>query len=294
MKNFPVILCVLCMFAGLLPACSADASAWLESTVFIPNGDHEIPASVCLPAGEGSFPGVIMLHGTASNRNEANNAYEAAAHIFAEKYGIATIRIDFMGCGDSSEDYIRYDFESAVSDASAAAEYMQTLKEIDPERIGILGWSQGGGNALLCTSRRPELFKSVVTWAGAPDLKIDALFTDEQYRQAQAEGFYVIDLGWREPIKISLQWCEDVLHTDVLGEFAENYTGPVLAIQGREDTMVDPVWCGRIAEASANPASGALYIDGMDHTFNVFAESDLHSLLTAVDATGDFFGKTLK
>ncbi len=293
MTKLSVILCVLCMFVGLMPICFADAPAWRESIVFIPNGDHEIPASVCLPAGEGSFPAVVMLHGTASNRNEANNAFETAAHILAEKYGIATIRIDFMGCGESSADYMGYTFESAVSDASAAAEYMQSLQEIASDRIGVLGWSQGGTNALLCAARRPELFKSTVTWAGAPDLKTDVIFTDEQYRQALANGFYVMDFDWREPAKVSLQWCEDVLHTDVLGEFAEKYSGPVLAIHGTEDTTVDPVWCGRITEASANPASGTLYIDGADHTFNVFAEEDLHSLIAAVDAAGEFFRKTL-
>ena len=32
----------------------------------------------------------------------------------------------------------------------------------------------------------------------------------------------------------------------------------------------------------------------MDHTFNVFTEEDLHSLYTAIDATGEFFAATLK
>ena len=289
-----VLLCVFYLSLNLSSFCFAEALPWTEDIVSLPNGDHEIPATVCVPSGEGPFPAVVMLHGTYSDRNESNGAYQKAARALAEKHGIASIRIDFMGCGDSKADYRGYTFESAVSDASAAAEYMKAAAHINPERIGVLGWSQGGTDALLCAARRPELFKSVVTWAGAPDLKLDVLITDEQYRTAKEQGFYEVDPAWREPLKVSLQWCEDVLHTDVLGEFAKNFSGPVLAIQGTDDTTVDPLWCGKIAEASNHPASGKLYIDGMDHTFNVFVEEDFHSLYTAIDAAGEFFSRTLK
>ena len=293
MKKIFVFFALLSLLCVLVSSCFAEAPPWEESFTFM-NVDHEVPATVCIPAGDGPFPAVVMLHGTCSNRDEANGAYRIAAQTLAEKYGIASIRIDFMGCGESTEDYMRYTFESAVSDASVAAELMQGMEYIDAEKIGVLGWSQGGTDALLCASRRPEQFKSVVTWAGAPDLNLDVIFTDENYQEAKEKGFYEMDLGWGEPIKVSLQWCEDVLNTDVLGEFSENYSRPVLAIQGKEDTIVDPVWCERIAAASINPASSSLYIDNMDHTFNVFAEEDLHSLYTAIDATGEFFIKTLR
>ena len=42
-----------------------------------------------------------------------------------------------------------------------------------------------------------------------------------------------------------------------------------------------------------NIASTTHFIDGMDHTFNVFSESDLHSLNNAIDATGAYFQTNL-
>ena len=291
MKKVLALVCALLLCLAVIPAVAEEAG-YTETVVSINNGDHDVPATVCVPTGEGKFPAVVMLHGTGSNRDEAGNGYKMAAPVLAEKYGIATIRIDFMGSGDSTADYVNYNFETAVSDEVAAAFYMASLDNIDGLRIGVMGWSQGGTDALLCAARAADVFTSVVTWAGAPDLS--DMLTDELYEQAKANGYFVMDFDWREPLNVSLQWCEDVKNTDVLGEFEAGYTGPVLAIAGKEDTTVDPEWSNKIVAASKNPASKTCFIEGMDHTFNVFAEEDFHSLYQAVDETGKFFSETLR
>jgi len=287
-----VVTLVLCLVSTSL--CIAETSpAYTETVISIDAGDHQIPATVCVPTAEGSYPAVVMLHGTGSSRNEAGNGYAYAAPVLAEKYGIATIRIDFMGNGDSTADYMGYTFSSAVADALATANYMKTLPNISGDKIGVMGWSQGGTDALLSCAWHPDVFKSIVTWAGAPSLKLDGFFGDAQYQEAKTNGFFVMNFDWRDPLHVSLQWCEDVMNTDVLKEFSA-YTGPVLAIAGSADTTVDPTWSAKIVAANTNAASKTHIIDGMDHTFNVFSETDLHSLYDAIDATGTFFADTLK
>ena len=105
------------------------------------------------------------------------------------------------------------------------------------------------------------------------------LYSDQRVRET--DGWRIVDFN------------EDVTNTDVLAEFAAGYTGPVLAIHGKDDTTVDPEWSNKIVAASTNEASKTYFIDGMDHTFNVFSEEDFHSLYNAVDATGEFFKATL-
>ncbi len=266
---------------------------YTEFVVYISNGDHEIPATITLPDGDGPFAGVVMLHGTASSRDEAGNGYKMAAPVLSETYGLATIRIDFMGNGDSTASYLGYTFESAVSDAVAAAEYLGSLDTVDADRIGVMGWSQGGTDALLSAAWHPEVFKSVVTWAGAPDMMLDGFFSEEQYEEAQQNGYFIMTFDWRDPLYVSLAWARDVAETDVLAEFEAGYDGPVLAIAGTEDTTVDPEWSNKIVAASSNEASKTYFIEGMDHTFNVFTEEDFASLYEAVDATGEFFSETL-
>lgn len=279
---------VLCMS---LTAVSAEEAGYVETVVTIDAGDHQIPATICAPTAEGVYPAVVMLHGTGSSRDEAGNGYKMAAPVMAEKYGIVTIRFDFMGSGESTADYANYNYTTAVADAVVCAEYVGAMENVDADKIGVMGWSQGGTNALSCAGRRPDVFKSVVTWAGAPELGL--LMTDELYEEAKANGYFVMNFDWREPLNVGLQWCEDVKNVDVLGEFAA-FTGPVLALHGTADVVVDPEWSNKIVATSTNELSRASFIEGMDHTFNVFSEPEFTSLYNAVDQTGAFFAETLK
>ena len=187
-----------------------------------------------------------------------------------------------------------YNFTSAVADAVAAANYMKGLETINPDAIGVMGWSQGGTNALLACAWQPEVFKSLVTWAGAPKMTLDGFFGEEQYEEAKKNGYFVMELGCREALKVSMQWADDVANTDVLAEFAKGYNGPVLAIHGTMDVTVDPECSNQIVAANTNEKSATHFIEGMDHTFNVFVEADFAALYNAVDATGAFFADTLK
>lgn len=283
------MLLVLCLVLACVSVCCAQDAGYVEEVVTIKGSEYDIPATVCLPTADGKFPAVVMLHGTGSNREEAGNGYAYAAPVLAEKYGIATIRIDFPGNGDSTADYMQYTFASAVADAMAAAEYMAGLDKVDGDKIGVMGWSQGGTDALLAAGQHPEVFKSIVTWAGAPDLS--DMLSDEDYAAAKENGFFVMPFDWRDELHVSLQWCDDVANTDVLEVF-KGYSGPVLAIAGKADDTVDPEWSNKIVAANGNAASATHFIDDMDHTFNVFS-GDLTALYDAIDATGAFFAETL-
>lgn len=249
---------------------------------------HTIDAIVTLPVGEGTFPAVVMLHGTGSNKDEAGNGYAMAAPQMAEA-GLASIRIDFMGtAADKADDYRYYSYTSANIDAKAAADYVAALDAVNGEQIAVMGWSQGGTNALLAAAAYPETFSAVVTWAGALDLTGlfgETAFADAKAK-AEADGAFTMTLDWRTPsdLPVGVKWFEDVEKTDVLAETAK-ITAPVLAIHGEKDDTVPPACAGQIAEAAANGSTHM--IPECDHTFNVFS-GDFTALNNAVKATADF------
>ena len=71
-----------------------------------------------------------------------------------------------------------------------------------------------------------------------------------------------------------------------------NIKAPILAINGKEDTVVPPETAQEIVDASTNPDSQVLLLDGADHTFCVFSNDDT-VLKTLVQDTIDWFKKTL-
>ena len=227
-----------------------------------------------------------MLHGNGSTRHEAGNAYDFAAPEMA-KAGIATIRFDYIGNGDSTSDYIDFTYDKGVEDAMKCYDYLAALGTIDMKHVGIMGWSQGGRLALL-TAGRNDVFTSVCTWAGAYDQKGSE---EEQYEIAKKNGYYEVTYDWRDSLKQSPAYYECAMSIDYAKEVA-NIKAPILAINGKEDTVVTPETAQEIVDASTNPDSQVLLLDGADHTFCVFSGDDT-VLRTLVQDTIDWFNRTL-
>jgi dipeptidyl aminopeptidase/acylaminoacyl peptidase len=259
-----------------------------EFVVSIPNEGRMIPATVCLPRGQpgDTFPAVVMLHGTGSNRDEVSKAYKMLAPYLAQS-GIASIRFDFAGHGDSKDDYIEYCYSSGASDAVACAEFLKNLKAVDAERIGIMGWSQGGAVAIHAAVCSPA-FKALLTWAAALDM-FD--FFSSHYEEAKAKGFAKINLGWRPPFNLSLQWFEEAKNISLRDEL-KLYKGPVLAIAGSADTTVPLGDLDDIVANAGGADKGKLLIDGADHTFWLFT-GDLSKFNELKEITAEWFKSRL-
>jgi pimeloyl-ACP methyl ester carboxylesterase len=133
-------------------------------------------------------------------------------------------------------------------------------------------------------------FQSVVTWAGAPDLT--SVGNEENYETAKEDGYYNLTFEWREPLKLGLQWFNEVYSTDVLEVFSYS-DAPVLAINGANDTTVDPENANKIVEASSNEKSKTLFIENADHTFNIFT-GDMTAFNELISATVEWFDETLE
>ena len=286
-------------FAQVLKNFSVLKPTYVETVVSIPVAAqdgipaHEIPATLTLPVSaskDAKVPGVVMLHGTGSNRDEAGMGYALDAPRMAAD-GIATLRIDFMGNGDSTASYRDYNYTSAVIDAKAAADYLAGLETVDGGNLGVMGWSQGGTDALLAAEAHPDTFQAVVTWSGALELNGASLFAgtsfEDAYAQAKKEGFYTMTFDWREPLELGERWFQEVAETNILKVTAD-IKAPILAINGKDDTTVTPDNAEKIVKAAANADSQLLLVDNCDHTYNVFS-GDFTALYQTVDATAAFF-----
>ena len=263
------LICSVLVLAFVSLSALADV---LSTPLMLDNGEYEIPAIMTSPEGTVVVPGVILLHGSASHKNEVGDLYLRLAEQLANN-GIASIRIDFAGTGDSPVDYTHYTLKTAVRDAEVALAFLRSQTQVDAHRIGIVGFSQGGLIAQLLLAQQPGI-KSFVAWSSVASDGIGpfADMFETLYMKAKREGQVEQQFAWRPPLTISYEWFEQVMANQSLSGMAE-YTGSVLAIAGSNDTVVPPAAATRLIVASGSDVARAVIIKGADHIFNVLDEN---------------------
>lgn len=91
------------------------------------------------------------------------------------------------GYGRAHYDAIDYGGKE-VEDCIAGRDYLvEFVPEVDPQRIGILGWSHGGFITLHAIFRQPEKFRAAVEIVGVADLVQRMGYKTDSYRRTFAE-----------------------------------------------------------------------------------------------------------
>jgi len=147
---------------------------YLRKTIsFASEAGDRVPAFLLIPHEiKGKAPAMVCLHQTtAIGKQEPvglglkNLAYAAE---LAER-GMVTIAPDYPGFGDYRIDVYAKGYVSAtmkgIWNHRRAVDVLQSLPEVDPERIGAIGHSLGGHNSLFVAAFEPRI-KAVVTSCG--------------------------------------------------------------------------------------------------------------------------------
>lgn len=94
------------------------------------------------------FPAVLMIHGLAGTKAGRHRLYVRLAEKLS-RMGIASLRLDMRGCGDSEGDFSHITVDTQVADALLGLDFLTSHPFICKEQIGILGRSMGGAIAVL-------------------------------------------------------------------------------------------------------------------------------------------------
>jgi uncharacterized protein len=157
----------------------------------------KLAGTLTVPKGAGSHPAVILITGSgAQDRDETIFSHKPFWVIadFLTRRGIAVLRVDDRGVGGSTgpADADSSDF---AKDVQGGIAFLKTRKEIDPQKIGLLGHSEGGLIALMVAAESNEpaflvlLASSAVSGKeilfGQGDALLKAAGATESERQAQ-------------------------------------------------------------------------------------------------------------
>jgi dipeptidyl-peptidase-4 len=133
--------------------------------------------------------------------------------------------LDNHGSGNRGRDFEQAVFRNLgtleIADQMKGIEYLKSLDFVDPDRIGVDGWSYGGFMTISLKLRKPDVFK--VGCAGGP--VIDWKYYEVMY------GERYMDTPETNP---------DGYDTANLLNYAKNLKGKLLVIHGTMDPTV--VW----------------------------------------------------
>lgn len=248
--------------ASILALVAAQPVLSAETTVTL---DQGIVGTLSVPEGGATGPAVVMLHGFASSRDEIGGIFAAQAAALAEA-GIASLRIDFRGYGDSNDvSEASVTIDRMLEDAAIARDHLAGVDGVDPDRVGVIGYSFGAAIAML----DQEDYPAIVTWGQMGDLRGEFVefLGQPAFDAARATGNYTVDLGWRV-ISLDAPFFDSVEKHDLAAAFA-GFDGPFLTIAGAEDPAVN--YFEQYLGLAKGPKS-SLVIPGTDHMLGVYSD----------------------
>jgi pimeloyl-ACP methyl ester carboxylesterase len=148
-----------------------------------------LAGTLTIPPGKGTFPAVVLVAGSgAHDRDEALMGHRPFLVLsdYLTRRGIAVLRYDKRGVGESGGTYATATTADFADDAEAGLAYLEKRSEIDPHKIGLIGHSEGGMIAPLLAARNSSV-AFIVMMAG-PGIPGDELLVEQTLLIAEANG----------------------------------------------------------------------------------------------------------
>ncbi|MDR0605662.1 MAG: alpha/beta hydrolase [Bacteroidales bacterium] len=146
------------------------------------SADITLAGTYTYPATGNNFPVAILISGSGAQNRDEEIFNHRPFHVLADylsRYGIGVLRYDDRGTGASQGVYHTATLEDFTSDVAAALSYLHSRKEINPQKTGLIGHSEGASIAFMLAGKDTAL-AFIVSMAGAT-IKGDSLMKLQRY-----------------------------------------------------------------------------------------------------------------
>ncbi|WP_133524686.1 alpha/beta hydrolase family protein [Flavobacterium sp. 245] len=237
-----------------------------------------LAGTLSLPKKEGNFPAVILISGSGGQNRDGETLGHKPFLVLADfltKNGFAVLRFDDRGVAQSTGDISKATTADFARDVQAGVDYLQTREEINKNKIGLIGHSEGGviapivagnsktidfivllagpglrGDKLLLLQKEAieresgvsesEIQKSQEIFRGAYDIIIASSANDENLKKNVKDYFaskYDENFAKSLTAQITNNWMYYFLRMDPAANLAK-VKCPVLALNGTKDLQV--------------------------------------------------------
>ena len=163
---------------------------YIEDVIFKnTKANISLSGTLTLPKKEGAFPVVVLISGSGpQNRNEEMAGHRPFLVLsdYLTRNGIAVLRYDDRGVGESTGDFKSATTKDFATDTESAVAYLKTRKDIDKNHIGLIGHSEGGVIAPMVASN-DKIIDFIVLLAG-PGLSGNELLLSQTQAVSKAKG----------------------------------------------------------------------------------------------------------
>jgi|SRR3989344_3328937 len=204
-------------------------------------------------------PLIILVHGWACNALGTDSAFFVkAARKFAEK-GLAVLRFDFRGSGNSEGEFENQTISSMLVDLKNIIDQIKQNPDIDEKRIALIGHSQGGYLTILHASR-DKTIKTIILWMGrTADLK--SFWSQTTFDEIKLKGHAI----WYDHKVANQKYVKDSFKYNSRKALRKIST-PIGMIYGELDTIVPPSEGFRVKKFAKGRTEIKILSD-LDHDF---------------------------
>ncbi len=235
----------------------------MQKNIAIKNGRSTLRGVLHTPDNiDGKVPVVIILHGFQGHKAGPHFIFVELSRLLEQK-GIASVRFDFRGSGESDGYFSEMTMSGELEDAKAILDYVKTLGFVDTAMIGVLGLSMGGAVASILAGDRKNEIRSLCLWAPAGNMNDVILnyYIGEKLPQLLKEGYTDI-----EGYTLGKVFIEDSAVLDIYGR-ASRYEKNILIIHGDKDEVVVPEASLEYVKHYGSKAQFHV-VKGANHTFD--------------------------
>ena len=195
---------------------------YIEEKIAVPVNDSIVlSGTLTRPRTRRRVPAVVILSGTGKQDRDASfTGHRPFARIadYLTRRGVAVLRLDDRGVGESTGRYEEATTADFASDALRAVEVLKQHRHIRTSKIGLMGHSEGGAAAMMAAASSDDV-AFVVTLAG---LMTDGLTSLALQNDAIIDSYPGYSDEWRQTnkdfLRLLFRWVYEVPLTQPLAE----------------------------------------------------------------------------
>ncbi|MFT5166048.1 MAG: putative OsmC-like protein/alpha/beta superfamily hydrolase [Saprospiraceae bacterium] len=226
-----------------------------QKVTFTNVNGYKLSARLELPADQHPHTYALFAHVFTGNKSLIATRHISRALTLD---GIAVLRFDFTGLGESEGDFADTNFTSNVEDLMAAAQFLE--EHYQAPKI-MIGHSLGGAAAIFAASRLPSI-QAIATIGTPSEPEHVSHLLEDSLEHIETMGVAKVSVGGRM-FTIKKQFLDDIRSKNMF-KILKELRKPILILHSPQDSVVGIENAAKIYHASHHPKS-FVTLDGADH-----------------------------